>query len=50
MAKFYRRADKIMRLEIARKAIQVGKSVSTEKNGNNGKKQKNEDLHPSPER
>ena len=47
---FYRCVDKIMRLEIAREAIQVGKSTPSEKNNDNGKKRKNGDRHPSPEK
>ena len=50
MAKFYRRADKIMCLETAREAIQAEKSAATEKNDVNGKKQKNWDRQPSPEK
>ena len=38
LAEFYRRVDKIMRLETAREVIQAGKSAPTEKSGNNGKK------------
>ena len=50
LAEFYRRADKIMRLETTREAIQVGKSTLTEKSNDNGKKWKNGDRHPSPEK
>ena len=56
LAKFYRRADKIMCLETAREAIQTGKSTPTEKSDDNGKKwkngkkRKNGDRHPSPEK
>ena len=37
-----------MRLETAREAIQAGKSTPAEKNNYNGKKLKNGDRHPSP--
>ena len=47
LAEFYRRADKIMRLEIAQEAIQAGKPASSEKNNDNGKKRKNGDRRPS---
>ena len=50
LAEFYRRADKIMCLETAREAIQAGKSAPTEKNNDNGKKWKNRDRHPSPDK
>ena len=42
LSEFYRRTDKIMRLEMAREAIQAKKSTPTEKNNDNGKKRKNE--------
>ena len=48
LAEFYRRADKIMRLETAREAIQAGKSALVENNKDNGKKRKIGDRHPSP--
>ena len=50
LAEFYRRADKIMRFEIAREAIQAGKPAPVEKNNDNGKKQKNGDRRSSPEK
>ena len=50
LAKFYRRVDKIMRLDTAKEAIQVGKSTPIEKNSDNGKKQKNGDHQPSLEK
>ena len=50
LAEFYMRADKIMHLETAREAIQAGKSTSTEKSNDNGKRRKNGDRHPSPEK
>ena len=50
LAEFFRRADKITRLETAREAIQAGKSTVAKKSGDNGKKQKNGDRHPSPEK
>ena len=43
LAEFYRRADKIMRLETAREAIQARKSTLAEKSNDNGKKLKNRD-------
>ena len=46
LAEFYRRADKIMRLETAREAIQEGKSVATEKSNDNDKNWKNGDRDP----
>ena len=49
MSEFYMHADKIMSLETAREAIQAGKSTPTEKNNDNGKKQKNGDRRSSPE-
>ena len=39
-----------MRIEIAREAIQARKSNPMEKSNNNGKKRKNGDRHPSPEK
>ena len=39
-----------MRLETVREAIQAGKSVLAENSGDNGKKQKNGDRHPSLEK
>ena len=50
MVEFYKRADKIMRLEIAREAIQAEKLIPAEKSNDNGKKRKNGDCHPSPEK
>ena len=50
LVEFYRRADKIMRLETTRKAIQVGKSNAAEKGSDNGKKRKNGDRHQSLEK
>ena len=50
LAEFYMRADKIMSLETARKAIQAGKSAAVEKSNDNGKKRKNGDRHPFPEK
>ena len=50
LAEFYRRADKIMRPEIVREAVQAGKSTPAEKSGDNGKKQKNGDRHLSLEK
>ena len=50
LAEFYRRADKIMRLETAREAIQAGNSVAAERGNDNGKKRKNRDCHPSPDK
>ena len=50
LAKFYRRANKIMRLETAREAIQAGKSAPAKKSNDNGKKWKNGDCHPSPDK
>ena len=47
---FYRRADKIMRLEIARESVQAGKSTPSEKNNDNDKKRKNGDRRPSLEK
>ena len=47
LAEFYRRVDKIMRLETAREAIQTGKSAPVEKSNDNGKKWKNGDRQPS---
>ena len=46
MVKFYRRADKIMRLKTTREAIHTGKSTPVEKSNDNGKKWKNEDRQP----
>ena len=48
LSEFYMSADKIMRLETAREAVQAGKSTPAEKNNDNGKKQKNRDHHTSP--
>ena len=39
-----------MHLETAREAIQAGKSALVEKNNDNGKKRKNGDRHPSPDK
>ena len=39
-----------IRLETAREAIQARKLAPAEKSGDNGKKQKNRDRHPSPEK
>ena len=50
LAEFYRRADKIMRLETTQEAIQAGKPAPAEKNNDNGKKRKNVDGHPSPDK
>ena len=50
LAKFYRCANKIMRLETAREAIQAGKPAPAKKNSDNGKKRKNRDRHPSLEK
>ena len=50
LSKFYKCADKIMRLEIACEAIQTGKSNPSEKSNDNGKKRKSEDRRPSPEK
>ena len=50
LAKFYRRADKIMHLDTAQETIQARKPVLAEKNNDNGKKQKNEDRCPSLEK
>ena len=50
LVKFYRCADKIMHLETVREAIQAGKSAPTERSGDNGKKLKNGDCHPYPEK
>ena len=50
LAEFYRHTDKIMRLETAREAVQVGNSTLVEKNNDNGKKRKNGDRHPSPDK
>ena len=43
LLEFYKHADKIMRLETAWEAIQVGKSTISKKSNDNGKKQKNGD-------
>ena len=40
LAEFYRRIDKIMRLETAREAVQAGKPTPSEKNNDNNKKNK----------
>ena len=40
LMEFYRHANKIMRLETAREAVQAGKSTPYEKNNDNDKKQK----------
>ena len=50
LSEFYRRADKIMRLETAHEAIQAGNSTPSEKSNDNGKKRKNGDRHPSLEK
>ena len=50
LTKFYRRADKIIRLETARKPIQAGKLAPAEKNNDNGKKRNNGDRRPSLEK
>ena len=50
LAEFFRYADKIMRLQTAWEAIQVGKSAPIEKNNDNGKKRKNGNRHPSPDK
>ena len=39
-----------MCLETAREAIQEGKTAPAKKNNDNGKKQKNGDHHPSPDK
>ena len=39
-----------MRLETFQEAIQAGKPAPSEKNNDNGKKRKNGDRHPSPEK
>ena len=39
-----------MCLETVREAIQAGKSAATEKSNDNGKKRRNGDRHPSPEK
>ena len=39
-----------MHLETAREAIKAGKSAPAEKSGDNGKKRKNGDRHPSLEK
>ena len=38
LSEFYRRTNKIIRLETVRKATQVGKSTPSKKNNDNGKK------------
>ena len=48
--KFYKRANKIMRLETAHEAVQAWKSTLSEKNNDNDKKQKNGDRRPSSEK
>ena len=50
LSEFYRYANKIMPLETAREAIQAGKSTPSEKKNDNGKKRKNGDYRPSPEK
>ena len=50
LQQFYRRADKIMRLETAREAVQAGKPTPSEKNNDNDKTQKNGDCHSSLEK
>ena len=50
LVEFYRCADKIIRLETTREAIQVGKPTPAEKINDNGKKQKNRDRRPSPKK
>ena len=45
-----RRADKIMCLETARETIQARKLAPAEKSNDNGKKRKNGDYHPSPDK
>ena len=50
LAEFYRRADKIIRLKTAREAIQAGKSAPVEKSNDSGKKRKNGDRHPYPDK
>ena len=50
LVKFYRRVDKIMRLETAREAIQAGKSALAKKSSNNGTKRKNGDRPSSLEK
>ena len=42
LMEFYKRANKIMHLEIAREAVQAGKSTPSKKNNDNGKNQKKE--------
>ena len=50
LSKFYRWAHKIIRLETSQEAIQVGKPAPADKNNDNGKKWKNGDRHPSPDK
>ena len=50
LAEFYKCAYKIMRPKTTREVIQAGNLAPTEKNGDDGKKQKNEDRHPSPKK
>ena len=40
LMEFCKRIDKIMHMETAREAVQVGKSTPSEKNNDNSKKQK----------
>ena len=47
LMEFYRRADKIMRLETAYEVVQVGKSTPSKKNNDDSKKQENRYRHPS---
>ena len=48
LQEFYRRVDKIMHLETTREAMQAKKSIPSEKNNDNSKKQKNRDRCPFP--
>ena len=47
LQEFYRCADKIMLLETAHEAVQVGKFTPSEKNNDYSKKRKNGDHRPS---
>ena len=47
LQEFYRRTNKIMRLETACETVQIGKSTPSEKNNDHSKKQKNGDRRPS---
>ena len=50
LVEFYRRVDKIMHLETAREPFKQKSQLPIEKNNDNGKKRKNGDCHPSPDK